>query len=225
MIRAVIFDLDNTLIDFMRMKDEAVKAAADAMVDVGLVLTVEEVIEGIEEVYSRKGIEYQQVFDDFLIERLGEIDWKILAAGVLAYRRRREAHLVLYPHTRTTLVQLVKMGIQLAVVTDAPRREAWMRLVALGIHNLFDVVVTFEDTGKQKPDPAPFQRALEILGIETGEALMVGDWAERDMTGAARLGIGTVFARYGDVFNTEDPGADHEIDDIAELVEIVDGKR
>ncbi len=225
MIRAVIFDLDNTLIDFMRMKDEAVKAAADAMVDVGLVLTVEEVIEGIEEVYSRKGIEYQQVFDDFLIERLGEIDWKILAAGVLAYRRRREAHLVLYPHTRTTLVQLVKMGIQLAVVTDAPRREAWMRLVALGIHNLFDVVVTFEDTGKQKPDPAPFQRALEILGIETGEALMVGDWAERDMAGAARLGIGTVFARYGDVFNTEDPGADHEIDDIAELVEIVDGKR
>ncbi len=225
MIRAVIFDLDNTLIDFMRMKDEAVKAAADAMVDVGLVLTVEEVIEGIEEVYSRKGIEYQQVFDDFLIERLGEIDWKILAAGVLAYRRRREAHLVLYPHTRTTLVRLVKTGIQLAVVTDAPRREAWMRLVALGIHNLFDVVVTFEDTGKQKPDPAPFQRALEILGIETGEALMVGDWAERDMTGAARLGIGTVFARYGDVFNTVDPGADHEIDDIAELVEIVDGKR
>ncbi|MFC1627857.1 HAD-IA family hydrolase [Gemmatimonadota bacterium] len=225
MIRAVIFDLDNTLIDFMRMKDEAVKAAADAMVDVGLDMTMEEVIEGIEEVYSRKGIEYQQVFDDFLIERLGEIDWQVLAAGVLAYRRRREAHLVLYPHTQTTLVRLVKMGIQLAVVTDAPRREAWMRLVALGIHNLFDVVVTFEDTGKQKPDPAPFERALEFLGIEAAEALMVGDWAERDMTGAARLGIGTVFARYGDVFNTVDPGADHEIDDIAELVEIVDGKR
>ena len=100
-----------------------------------------------------------------------------------------------------------------------------MRLVALGIHNLFDVVVTFEDTGKQKPDPAPFQRALEFLRIEAGDALMVGDWAERDMTGAARLGIGTVFARYGDVFDTIDPGADHEINDIAELVKIVDGNQ
>ena len=225
MTEAVIFDLDNTLIDFMRMKDEAVKAAAVAMVDVGLDLTVEETIAGIEEVYARKGIEYQNVFDDFLTERTGTIDWKILASGVLAYRRNREAHLVLYPHTRATLVRLLKMGIRLAVVTDAPRREAWLRLVALGIHHLFDVVVTFEDTGKQKPDPAPFRKALELLDIEAGEALMVGDWAERDMTGAARLGIGTVFARYGDVFDTGDPGADYEIDDIAELVGIVDGNR
>ncbi len=225
MIRAVIFDLDNTLIDFMRMKDEAVKAAAIAMVDVGLDMTVEEAIDGIEDVYARKGIEYQQVFDDFLTGHAGTIDWKILASGVLAYRRRREAHLVLYPHTQATLVRLVKMGILLAVVTDAPRREAWLRLVALGLHNLFDAVVTFEDTGMQKPDPAPFRRALEILEIEPGEALMVGDWAERDMTGAARLGIGTVFARYGDVFDTVDPDVDYEINDIAELVGIVDGKR
>jgi putative hydrolase of the HAD superfamily len=225
MIRAVIFDLDNTLIDFMRMKDEAVTAAAVAMVDVGLDMTVEQAVAGIEDVYSRKGIEYQQVFDDFLTEQTGAIDWKVLAAGVLAYRRQREAHLVLYPHTQTTLMRLIKMGVRLAVVTDAPRREAWMRLVALGIHNLFDVVVTFEDTGRQKPDPAPFRKALEMLQVETGEALMVGDWVERDMTGAARLGIGTVFARYGDVFDTVDADTDHAIDDIAELVGIVEERR
>ena len=222
MIRAVIFDLDNTLIDFMRMKDAAVHAAADAMVDAGLQMPVDRVVQGIEEVYREKGIEYQKVFDDFLNQVLGEIDWKILASGVLAYRRSREAHLVLYPHANRTLVELAKRGIKLAVVSDAPRREAWLRLVSLRIHFLFDIVVTFEDTGRRKPDPAPFRRVLERLEIKAEEALMVGDWAERDVAGAGQIGIRTVFARYGDIFNTEDSGADHEIDDISELIPIVD---
>ena len=43
---------------------------------------------------------------------------------------------------------------------------------------------------------------------------MVGDWPERDMVGAARLGIPTVFARYGDTKGVTESGADHEIDDI-----------
>ncbi|MCK4771591.1 MAG: HAD-IA family hydrolase [Candidatus Latescibacteria bacterium] len=222
MIRAVIFDLDNTLIDFMRMKDEAVRAAADAMVDAGLDMSRVEIVEGIEEVYREKGIEYQKVFDDFLERKTGGINWKILASGVLAYRRSREAHLVLYPHAHETLVKLAKKGIRLAVVTDAPRREAWLRLVKLGLHHLFDVVVTFEDTGKLKPDSAPFMRALDLLAVEAGETLMVGDWVERDMVGAGKLGIRTAFARYGDIFSSQESGADYEIDDIAELINIVE---
>ncbi len=221
-IRAVIFDLDNTLIDFMRMKDEAVRAAADAMVDTGLEMSWEDVVGGIEEVYREKGIEYQQVFDDFLEKKLGSIDWKILASGILAYRRSREAHLVLYPHVQETLVKLAKRGLGLAVVTDAPRREAWLRLVKLGLHHLFDVVVTFEDTGKLKPDPAPFQRALHLLEIDANEAIMVGDWVERDMVGAGKLGIKTAFAKYGDVFDAQESGADYELEDIAELIDIVE---
>jgi len=220
--RAVIFDLDNTLINFMRMKDEAVHAAADAMVDAGLEMSRKEIVEGIEEVYREKGIEYQQVFDDFLENKVGGIDWKILASGILAYRRAREAHLVLYPHVQETLVKLAKNGLSLAVVTDAPRREAWLRLVKLGLHHLFDVVVTFEDTGKLKPDPAPFQRALDLLEVDAGEAIMVGDWVERDMVGAAKLGIKTAFAKYGDVFDAQESGADYELDDIDELIDIVE---
>lgn len=222
MIRAVVFDLDNTLIDFMRMKDAAIRAAADAMVDAGLGMPAEEVVAGIDAVYREKGIEYQQVFDDFLSRSLGNVDWRILASGVLAYRRAREAHLVLYPHANHTIVGLAKRGLKLAVVSDAPRREAWLRLVALGIHYLFDIVVTFEDTGRQKPDPAPFRRALELLDVAPEEALMVGDWAERDVVGARQVGMKTVFARYGDIFETGDSGADYEIDDIAELLSIVD---
>ena len=51
---------------------------------------------------------------------------------------------------------------------------------------------------------------------------MVGDWAERDIYGAKLLKIRTIFARYGDRFGTEKSGADFEIDDIIELLDIVD---
>ena len=51
---------------------------------------------------------------------------------------------------------------------------------------------------------------------------MVGDWPERDMRGAAALGIRTVFARYGDTFGTVRSGADFEIDDLIELLDIVE---
>ena len=51
---------------------------------------------------------------------------------------------------------------------------------------------------------------------------MVGDWAERDVVGAKSLGMKTVFARYGDTFETRESGADFDVDDVFELVEIVD---
>jgi putative hydrolase of the HAD superfamily len=222
MIRAVIFDLDNTLVDFMRMKDEAVKAAIDGMIDAGLSMAKEEAAKKIFEIYEKEGIEYQNVFDKFLLESYGDIDYKVLSAGILSYRRAREASLVLYPHVRYTLVGIVKRGKKLAVITDAPRREAWLRLCALNVHHYFDYVLTFEDTGELKPSPEPFEKALSMLGIDAREALMVGDWPERDIVGASKMGIATVFARYGDTFGIKDSGADYDINDIVELLDIID---
>ena len=51
---------------------------------------------------------------------------------------------------------------------------------------------------------------------------MIGDWAERDVVGGRSLGMKTVFARYGDTFDTQESGADYDIDDVFELVGIVD---
>ncbi len=222
MIKAVVFDLDNTLVDFMRMKEQCVTAAAEAMIDAGLTMTKEEAIDKIFEVYKREGIEDQQVFDKFLKEYLGEIDYKILAAGIVGYRRAKEASLVLYPHVRYTLMELLKRGLRLAVVSDAPRLQAWTRLVHFGLHHFFEVVVTYEDSYERKPSPKPFLITLERLGVRPHESIMVGDWAERDITGAAKIGMITVFARYGDTFGTVNSGADYDIDDIIELLDIVD---
>ena len=222
MIQAIIFDLDNTLTDFMRMKADAVNAAIDGMIDAGLKLPREAVRQRIDAIYKEQGMEYQQVFDALLESELGHIDPKILASGIVAYRRARESALVLYPHVQMTLLELSKRGIRLGVVSDAPQAQVWLRLCSLSLQHVFDAVVTFDDTRERKPSPAPFREVLRRLGAEARHALMVGDWAERDVVGAKSLGMKTVFARYGDTFDTQDSGADFEINDVFELVGIVD---
>jgi len=222
MIKAIIFDLDNTLTDFVKMKDTSVDAAVDAMIDAGLTLPRAELKEKIYAVYEEEGIEYQNVFDKLLQLELGHIDYKVLAAAVVAYRRARDSALVLYPHVILALMELLKRGLKLAVISDAPRAQAWLRLCHLNLQHFFDHVVTFEDTGERKPSALPFQKALSLLRVRCSDALMVGDWPERDVVGAAKLGIKTVFARYGDTFGTIHSGADFEINDMIELVEIVD---
>ncbi len=224
-IQAIVFDLDNTLVDFMRMKEAGVEAAVEAMIDAGLKMSKDEAYAKIFQIYDQVGIEDQKIFDRFLEVELGYVDPKILAAGIVAYRKAKDAALVLYPHVRYTLMELLKRGLRLAVVSDAPRLQAWTRLVQVGLHHFFEVVVTFDDTGERKPSPKPFEVTLQKLGVRPDEAIMVGDWPERDITGALHLGMIAVFARYGDTFGTQNSGAHYEIDDIIELLDIVDELR
>jgi len=205
----------------MAMKARAVDSAIAAMRDAGLKLSAEEIRSRIDAIYKERGIEFQNVFDELLFREFKYIDYKILCSGIIAYRRAREASLVTYPHVHATLITLAKMHLKLGVVSDAPAREAWMRLCYLNLHQLFDVVVTFDDSGERKPHPKPFLTALNALGVAPQDSIMIGDWAERDILGARQLGMKTVFARYGDTFGTEHPNADYEITDVAELITIV----
>ena len=221
MIKAIIFDLDNTLLDFVKMKQFAVKAAITAMIEAGLDVDEEKAYKDIFDLYVDKGWENQQVFDDYLNQTVGKVSNKILAAGIVSYRRAREATLLVYPNVNKTLIELIKMGIKLSVVSDAPSREAWMRLYYLNLHHVFDPVLTFDDTGVRKPSPKPFEMALDIIQAKPDEVLMIGDWPERDVVGAKQIGMKTIFARYGDTFGTVDSGADWDVNDIYDLVGIV----
>lgn len=221
MIKAVIFDIDNTFTDFMRMKRAAVDSAVDAMIGAGLTTEKTAMVEKVFEIYWKDGVEDQRILDKVLLKELGRIDYKILAAGILGYRRAKAGAMTLYPRVEMTLIELTRMGVRMAAVSDAPRLEAWLRVVGLGLHHFFDRVVTAEDVGATKPAPAPFRKALEFLQSKPAQTLMVGDWVERDIAGAKRLHIRTAWAKYGDTHDTKDSGAEFVLEDIHQLVDII----
>ena len=224
MIKAVIFDLDNTLLDFMRMKTMAIEAALNGMIEAGIVIQRSKARERIFEIYEEKGWEYQEVLDDFIKEETGILDYKILAGGIVAYKKAKEASLILYPNVYSTLIGLSKMGLKLGVVSDAPSREAWVRICSVNLHHIFDAVVTFDDTGEHKPSAKPFNKVSKLLDIKPQNLLMIGDWPERDVIGAKKLDMKTAFARYGDVFDTVVSGADYDIDNIHEIISIIENE-
>ena len=65
--------------------------------------------------------------------------------------------------------------------------------------------------------------ALKELNTDPNETLMVGDWPDRDVVGAKNLGIKTIFAKYGDHFGVKESGANWDIEDISQIVDIIDG--
>ena len=221
LIKGVIFDLDNTLLDFMKMKEVAVKSAIKGMIEAGLEIDEIESYKDIVSIYEEFGWENQKVFDVFLNKSIGYVDNKFLAAGIVAYRRAREANLLAYPNVNRTLVSLTKLGIKLAVVSDAPSREAWMRIYYLNLYHFFDAVITFDDSGERKPSSKPFEMALNKLQLKAEDSLMIGDWPERDVVGAKQIGMRTAFAVYGDTFGTKNSGADWDIQDVSEIITII----
>jgi len=194
MIKAITFDLDMTLIDFLKMKRLASNAAAKAMVKAGLEMQVKKAQKKLFDTYM-KDIEGQHVFQDFLKDHKSSSD-RILAAALNAYLKVKSKHLKSYPKVKFVLNSLKRKGLKLGIITDAPRLQAYMRLDAMDLVDCFDVVVCLEDTGKTKPSPEPFKKACRLLKLKPAEVMHVGDWPERDVKGAKKVGMKTCFANY-----------------------------
>ena len=224
-IRSILFDLDNTLIDFIRMKEESCRAAVKAMVASGMRMKEDQAYERLMKTYFDVGIESDIAFSEFL-RSINQFDHKILASGINTYLKTKNKFLKPYPNVKPVLGKLKRKGVFLSIVTDAPKTKAYQRLLGMGIEPNFKFVVGHEDTNKSKHTGLPLLLALEMLrkecpDITNSEILMVGDSIEKDIVPAKELGLKTALAKYGQ--KTPEAGfADYQLLDFKEIIDIVE---
>jgi putative hydrolase of the HAD superfamily len=112
--------------------------------------------------------------------------------------------------TTHALLELLRdRGLKLGLVSNAFDPPALLHrdLDELGIAERIDVAVFSSEAGRRKPDPEPFERALEAIGVEPKRALFVGDSLAADIGGAAAVGMHTCQALW---FRADDDPAGPE---------------
>ncbi|NJE84730.1 TIGR02253 family HAD-type hydrolase [Thermococcus sp. CX2] len=183
---------------------------------------------------KKMGISKDEARERFLAEVLGRRDtydwhdWNFffrLFDLDLKYEELLERYfhkLVIYPDTVPTLEWLREAGYKLGVVTSGPSYQR-LKLKLVGLLEYFDVVVTRDDVGTIKPEPEIFLHALEKLGVEPKEAVMVGDSLSQDVYGAKNIGMTAVWInRNGDRgYNMPD----YEIRTLYELRKVLGGEK
>jgi putative hydrolase of the HAD superfamily len=98
---------------------------------------------------------------------------------------------VLFPSVQEFLDDLRIAGIPAVIVTDLTAQIQFRKLTMLGLDRLIDWIVTSEESGRDKPDPAIFELALAKVGGVEGTVWMIGDDIRCDLMGARRA-IGAV---------------------------------
>ncbi|MNH84987.1 Phosphoglycolate phosphatase [compost metagenome] len=175
-IKAVLFDLDGTLLDrdtslvlFVRDQYDRYPHFQTVEKDVFVQLFLELDNHG----YVWKDKVYQQLIAEFSIQG---IEWTDLLNDYLSSFQR---HCVGFPNLLNMLTQLKNNGIKLALVSNGSGQFQYDNFKALGIAHLFNETLISEWEGLRKPNPAIFKRALSKLGVEPEEALFVGDQPEK----------------------------------------------
>jgi HAD superfamily hydrolase (TIGR01662 family) len=196
-IRAVAFDLDNTLLNFFEAKQAGCLGAAEELVRAGMKGSSKKIAKEILEIYTSLGIESDNVFTQFIESKTGEEDKELLGAAIRGYLTEKNRVLRVYPGILRTIRALRKKKFKLAIVTDASELKALKRIKRTRILTYFDVIQTHSESGFWKPHPKVFSLLLSRLKLKPEEILFVGDIPERDIKGAKLAGMRTAFAKYG----------------------------
>lgn len=217
-VRGVIFDMDNTLFDFVKAKMIACTSV------------VKHINAGDpHELFSyfrrdKYGFESLENISDYLNDyNLYTKDTFIQCCGI--YEREKVHNIKLYPEVRSTMLKLKNMGLVLGLLTDADMENTVSRIEKVRLCNCFESVITYDITGEKKPSHTPFNYALNSMGLKPHETLFVGDSLRRDVMPSKQIGMITAYARYGDMNSsmdrvmTEEP--DFILNDFKDIIDIV----
>ena len=229
-LRAVLFDIDDTLFSTSDFARRARANAVRAMIAAGLDLPAEVVQKELDEVISEFSSNYEHHYER-LLQRLPPAATSrvnpalIVAAGVAAYHDTKFRELAPYPDVPPLLAGLQKAGLRVGVITHGLTVKQAEKLVRLGLVPFLDPKAIFisDQVGISKPNPKLYAVALRELGLEPAEVMYVGDHPERDIAPPKSIGIATVWARRGAKRGAEKcPVApDFVVDDFIELAAIL----
>jgi len=190
--RAVLFDLDGTLVDTGPDIAVAVNSMLEDMgrpthdrgrimgwIGEGAVRLVQRALAG--------GVEGQAPAQE--TERGLSLFYDYYAARVCVDSRP-------YSHVEPVLAALRRQGVRLACVTNKPVRHTRLLLDALSLAYAFDVVVGGDTLAQRKPDPEPLRFACRRLAVDESNAVYVGD-SMTDCRAAAGAGMAMVLVSYG----------------------------
>lgn len=187
--RAVLFDLDDTLVPQAVWLDGALRATAARAIELDPSLSADRLLQALRD-QAAAGSARGGVIDRALAEVGATVPVRPLVDAFLAYRAPR---LDPFPGVPAMLAELAGV-VHLAVVTDGNPAVQRAKLAAADLTDPFDVVVVTDALGRhhRKPDPLAFTTALEHLRIPPAQAVFVGDRPDTDIVGAARLGMATI---------------------------------
>lgn len=200
-MRAVLFDLDDTLLDYSGGTEECWSAAAAAVggpAGVELPRLVQALAEARAwfwsdpERHRRERTDMLGAWRKIAVDALARVGAPDAArAGDFAedFAARRRAAWCLFPESLDVLGALRARRIRLALVTNGDVRHQRDKVERHGLAGFFDVILIEGELGVGKPEPVVYRRALDALGARPGDATMVGDHLEWDVAAPQRLGL------------------------------------
>ncbi len=205
MIKAVLFDLDDTLYRERDFVDQSFRSVARVMAkylaerDKGRGreekgdLQPARVGESPEELFRQMIELMEQEGRGEIFNRLCErYDVDIPVEELVRIYRETKPVLSLYPDGEEFLARLEKRQIKTGLITDGNAQVQYNKIRALGLDRRLDVVLASYDLGLRKPDPGVYVYCLEKLGCGPEEAVYIGDNPLKDFIGARKLGMKTV---------------------------------
>ncbi len=199
-MKAILFDLDDTLFSTTEFARRARSNAVDAMIECGIDATHEVIAGELAEVIREFGSNYASHFDK-LLQRLPPHQRRdanpaiVVAAGVCAYHDTKFEHLQPFPDVKPFLEALRAAKMRRGVITHGWTTKQSEKLVRLGIVDLFgsrDVFIS-DQVGIAKPNPKLYQFALREMGLLPGETMYVGDNLAHDITPPRTIGMHTAW--------------------------------